>query len=108
MSINDTVKSIHRLASLRDEPSDVHGLSIVLSPDASTPEREKPEGLWLAQTYRGKGRWGSVFGSGPTPETALSQLHVELLNAHLKADERRGQVLKAAQAIPWVSQKPQP
>lgn len=111
MSINDTVKSIHRLALLSGAPPEDRRLSIVLTPHQlglpASPD-DANMGSWWAQTYLGKGQWGSVVGTGPTPESAISQLHVELLNAHLKADERREQVLKAAQAIPWVSQKPQP
>lgn len=103
MSINDTVKSIHRLAVLRDVPSDGYRLSIVLTPHApghpSTVEAADEAPTWCAQTYRGKGQWGNIAAFGVTPEAALGDLHSQLLNAHLKVDERREQVLKVAQGL---------
>lgn len=95
MSINDTLKSIHRLAAQVEAPSEPHGLGIVLRPDPST---QNVEGMWIAQPYWGKGQWGTS-GFGPTPEAAVDNLHAALLRAHLRTDERREQALKAAQAV---------
>lgn len=104
MSINETIKSIHRLAVLRDDMPSHDGTSIVLSPfysgtPANTQEPADAATTWTAQTYRGKGRWGTIMGEGDSPDAALKVLHDGLLHAHIRVDERRAEVLKSAQGV---------
>lgn len=102
MDTNETVKSIHRLATLRDAPSQGLKLSIVLTPNAPENPSTKEAAdncSWCAQTYMGKGQWGNIAAFGPSVEAALTSLHANLLAAHIKADERRAETLKAAQSL---------
>jgi hypothetical protein len=99
MSINETIKSIHRLAVLRDDMTGREWTSIVITPVGSNaPESGEVADYsksWEAQTYRGKGQWGTVHGIGEAPEEALNNLLSGLVDAHKALDERRAVALKS-------------
>lgn len=102
MSINETIKSIHTLAILRDDMANRDSTSIVLTPfHSGTPaDNQEPAHAakeWTAQTYRGKGRWGTIMGEGATPEEALDRLLTGLVHAHRAVDGRRAVALKYAE-----------
>lgn len=103
MSINETIKSIHTLAVLRDDIAGKTVTSIVISPEVlESPQPGETADVareWFAQTYRGKGQWGGVAGSGKTPEEALEALHRGLVNSHLALDSRRCDALMVASGL---------
>lgn len=101
MDVNETVKSIHRLATMRDGMGDAPRVSILLTPHGGgspndTGEIADSAPAWSAQTYQGKGKWGNLLGEGATPEDALENLRESLLIAHRAVDERRAAALKAS------------
>lgn len=106
MDTNETVKSIHRLATLRDAPSQGYRVSIVLTPhppsgDVIPLDGEPADvGSWCAQTYMGRGKWGSIAAFGKDPEEALRDLLAGLVDAHKAVDERRAGVLKTVAPAP--------
>lgn len=106
MDTNETVKSIHRLATLRDAPSHGYRVSIVLTPhppsgDVAPTEGESADvGSWCAQTYMGRGKWGSIAAFGKGPEEALHGLLAGLVDAHKAVDARRSEALKTAAPSP--------
>lgn len=98
MDVNEVVKSIHRLATMRDGMGEAPVVKIVIVPHgSSTPgsgEVADSAPSWSAQTYQGKGQWGNLLGEGATPEDALKNLHESLIHAHKAVDARRAEAFE--------------